>query len=490
MREEVFRLEQVSIPPFLHDIHLHLYRGEIVALIGLNALGIDELLEIFQKNSALHYGHVYCKNVLVNDYLSSNNSQNQVTIIERNSMLIESMSVEDNLFILRKRSKQHVIHSNMLGRQMQSLLEPLDLSIKPKTLVKDITSFEKLVIQFLKASLAHSALVILRDISTFVSEVDLAKLKPILSYLSKEKGMTFLYVCNHHQEAFHFASRCYLMREGRIIKHLYKDQMTDAIINCYANEFAESVELSDRQQQYGQHSQIDELLRLHHLVYGNINNLDLVVHRQETVVLLDSENSVIHQLFDLLGKKNLAYEGSISYREKPFQPSSRSIALVPPKPDVSLIFPQLSVLDNLLFTSDHKISNLWFNIHHRSALAGELEQKFGTHLAEKDPSDFDQAYRLRMVYQRLLLQKPEFICVVQPFASVDMYQRMELISYFDLFKQRGSSILILAVSLSDSLQIADRLVILNEGRIHHQLYRSEFSQYQGIAGSIPFQSKE
>ncbi len=39
MREEVFRLEQVSIPPVLHDIHLHLYRGEIVALIGLNALG-------------------------------------------------------------------------------------------------------------------------------------------------------------------------------------------------------------------------------------------------------------------------------------------------------------------------------------------------------------------------------------------------------------------------------------------------------------------
>ncbi|NCC64722.1 MAG: hypothetical protein EOM15_08715, partial [Spirochaetia bacterium] len=343
MREEVFRLEQVSIPSFLHDIHLHLYRGEIVALIGLNALGIDELLEIFQKNIALHYGHVYCKNVLVNDYLSSNNSQNPVTIIERNSMLIESMSVEDNLFILRKRSKQHVIHSKMLGRQMQTLLEPLGLFIEQKTLVKDITSFEKLVIQFLKASLAHSSLVILRDISTFVSEVDLARLKPILTYLSKEKGMTFLYVCNHHQEAFHFASRCYLMREGRIIKHLYKDQMTDAIINCYANEFAESVELSDRQQQYGQHSQIDELLRLHHLVYGNINNLDLVVHRQETVVLLDSENSVIHQLFDLLGKKNLAYEGSISYREKPFQPSSRSIALVPPKPDVSLIFPQLSV---------------------------------------------------------------------------------------------------------------------------------------------------
>lgn len=490
MREEVFRLEQVSIPPLLHDIHMHLYRGEIVALIGLNALGIDELLEIFQKNIALHYGHVYCKNALVNDYLGSNHSLNPVTVIERNCMLIDTMSVEDNLFILRKKSKQHIIRGKMLGKQMQALLEPIGLSIEPKTLVKDISSFEKLVIQFLKASLARSVLVILRDISTFVSEIDLARLKPILTYLSRERGMSFLYVCNHHQEAFHFASRCYLMREGRIIKHLYADQMTDAIINCYANEFAESVELSDRQQQYGLQNKSEDLLALKHLMYGNINNLNFVVHHLETVVLLDSENLVIHQLFDLLGKNYLDYGGTIEYRGKPMPSSSRAIALVPPKPDVSLIFPQLSVLDNLLFTSDHKISNLWFNMHRRSALARELEQKFGENLAEKNPADFDMAYRLRLVYQRLLLQKPEFLCVVQPFASIDMYQRMEIISYFDLFKQRGTSILILAVSLSDSLQIADRLVILKEGTVQRQLFRSEFSQYHGIVGSIPLQPKE
>jgi len=77
---------------------------------------------------------------------------------------------------------------------------------------------------------------------------------------------------------------------------------------------------------------------------------------------------------------------------------------------MSLIFPQLSVLDNLLFTSDHKISNLWFTIHRRSALAGELEQKFGPHLAKKVPSDFDQAYRLRLVYHRLFVKTRIHLC--------------------------------------------------------------------------------
>ncbi len=44
MKSEVFRLEQVSLPPYLFDINLHLTTNEIVGLIGLNALGIDQLL--------------------------------------------------------------------------------------------------------------------------------------------------------------------------------------------------------------------------------------------------------------------------------------------------------------------------------------------------------------------------------------------------------------------------------------------------------------
>lgn len=485
MREEVFRLEQVSIPPYLHDIHMHLYKGEIVALIGVNALGIDELLEIFQKNVALHYGHVYCRETLVNDYLGNSRKMNPVTIIERNAMLIETMTVEDNLFILRKGCRQHLIRPRMLSHQMQTLLEPLGLKIEPKTLVKDLSSFEKLVIQFLKASLARSALVILRDISTFVSEVDLIRLKPILLYLSTTMGMTFLYVCNHHQEAFRFATRCYLMREGRIIKHLYAEQMTDEIINRYAYEFTESVELSDRQNRYHQVHDKNPLLVINQLSYGNIKNLDIVVNKQETVVLLDSENLLIHQLFRLLCQDALPSSGSITFKGTKPKCGARSLALIPTKPDSSLLFPQLSVLDNVLFTSDHKISHLWFNTRRRTALGHELESRLGDHLAHRSIGDTDQSYRLRLVYQRLLLQKPEFLCVVQPFASVDMYQRMELISWFDLFKQRGTTILILAVSLSDSLQIADRLLILKEGRVQRTLLRQDFHLYRGIAGSIP-----
>ncbi|MXI85772.1 ATP-binding cassette domain-containing protein [Sphaerochaeta halotolerans] len=484
MKEEVFRLEQVSLPPYLHDINIHLFKGEIVGLIGLNALGIEQLLTIFQKNISLHYGHVYCKDELVNDYLSSNHKQNNITVIERKSMLIDTLSVEENLFILKKGCKQHLIRYSLLSNQMQQLLAPLHLKLANKTLVAELTSFEKLVIQFIKAQLSRSSMVILKDISTFVSEIDLAKLKPILDYFSAN-GMTFLYVCNHHQEAFHFSNRCYLMREGKIIKHLYPDQMNDTIISQYSYEFKESIEEGSRQDQYSKPPLSSRDLVCSNLWYHDIKQLNIELHAGETVVLLASENMILDQLFVLLSGVDVADSGSLLIHGKRPSLADRSIALVPEKPDQSLIFPQLSVMDNLLFTSDHKVPHLWLNRKRRAALGYELQKRFGNRLTDKVPSDFPQSYRLRLVYQRILLQKPTFLCAVQPFASIDMYQRMELISTYDVLKQRGTTILILAVSLSDTLQIADRLLLCKNGQIERQLLRHEFSQYNGIVGSRP-----
>lgn len=490
MKEEVLRLEQVTIPPYLWDIHLHIYEREIVALIGINALGIEELLSIMRRNTALHYGHVYLKDRLVNDYLYSNRKINNVALIGRKTSLVESMTVEENLFVISRRHRMRLIHFSLLSAQMRRLLAPLGLDIEERTLAGDLTAFEKLVVQLVKAQLDRSALVILTDISTLISEADLARLRPILEQLTGE-GMTFLYVCNHHQEAFSIAGRCYLMREGRIIKHLYREQMTDRIIAEYAYDFYDFVELGDRRDFYDRREATPKrLFTVDDLSFGAMEGLTFAVKENETVVLLDSDNLVIDDLFALLSGATNPTSGEIRLAGAPFAAAGRDVALVPSKPDVSLIFDQLSVLDNILFSSDHRIGALWLSESRRRALGRDLASDFGGDIAAMTPRYCSQHERIQLVYRRLMLQRPKFLCVVQPFASIDMYQRISLIETFDRFKERGCSILILSVSLSDSLQIADRLIILKGGRVEREVLRGEFSQFRGIATSIPSQSKE
>ncbi len=490
MKHEVFRLEQVSLPPYLFDINLHLYKGEIVALIGLNALGIEQLLTIFQKNIPIHYGHVYCNDVLVNDYLSSSRKPNRVTVIQRDSNLIDNLTVEENLFVLRKGFHGHLINQKVLSSQMEQLLAPLPVSIRRKTLVGNLSSFEKLVIEFVKASILRANLVILHDISNFVSELDLARLEVLMHYF-KEQGMTFLYLCNHHQEAFRFCSRCYLMQEGRIIKHLFPYQMTNEVIIKYSNVFEQSMERSQRQRppEVMEDSETPFLV-CENLWYGNVHNLSFSLRKGETVVLLDSENLCIGDLFTLFQGTAMPERGKLTLAGKAPSKGDRSISLIAPKPYETLLFPQLSVIDNLYFTSDEKIRHIWLRPKRRRAIAKELEPIFGKDLYKSSLYDLSQEKLHTIVYQRILMQHPSCVCAVQPFGSVDMFQRIQLIHYFDAFKKKGITCLILAVSLSDTLQVADRLVILTGGRVDRVLTRNEFSQYGGIAGSIPLKSKE
>ncbi len=490
MKHEVFRLEQVSLPPFLYDINLHLYKGEIVALIGLNALGIEQLLTIFKKNIPIHYGHVYCNDILVNDYLSSSRKLNRVTVIQRDSTLIDTLTVEENLFVLRKGFRSHLINQRLLSTQMEQLLSPLPINIRRKTLVRDLTAFEKLVIEFVKASISRSDLVILHEISNFVSEIDLARLEAVMHYF-KEQGMTFLYLCNHHQEAFRFCTRCYLMQEGRIIKHLFQYQMNNEVIAHYSNVFEQSMELSQRLIQYeGVQESENPFLVCKNLWYENVQGLTFSVQRGETVVLLDSENLCIGDLFTLFQGGSPPERGMLSLEGKVPTKDDRSIANIAAKPYETLLFPQLSVIDNLFFTSDEKIRHLWLRPTRRRAIAKELEPIFGKNLYKSSLYDLSQEMLHTIVYQRILMQHPSFVCAVQPFASVDMFQRIQLIHYFDAYKKKGITTLILAVSLSDTLQVADRLVILRGGRVDRVVTRNEFSQYGEIAGSIPLKSKE
>jgi ribose transport system ATP-binding protein len=490
MNEEILRFEQVSLPPYLFDINLHLNKGEIVGLIGINALGIEQLLTIMCQNIPIHYGHVYCEDKLVNDYLSSSRKKNRVVVIQKESMLIDSMTVEENLFVIRNNFQKHLVNYRVLYGQLKILLKPFDIELQPKTLAKDLSSYERLVIQFVKASICKANLIILKDISNFVSEVDLHHLYGVLQFF-KNQGMSFLYVCNHHQEAFRFCSRCYLMHEGKIVKHLFPYQMNDEVISHFSNFFGERVESEQRQRQYDSFNLTDSsALVCRNLVFGNLEGLDLSIRQGETVVLLDSENLIIGDLFSLLKGSALPESGELLVNGHIPAEHDREVALIDLKPDETLLFPQLSVLDNVCFTADHKIKNLWLDHVKKKSIAKELFPLFGKTIFQPSLYGLEREILYRIVYQRVILQKPSFVCVVQPFASVDMYQRIQLISYFDMFRQKGIAVLVLAVSLSDTLQIANRLVVVKGGKAVTQSLRTEFSQYIGIAGSVPAKPKE
>ncbi len=479
MKREVLRLEQVFVPPWLSGLSMDIYEGELDALIAIDYLGMDYMLDLIQRNLPVHYGRVFYGGIRVNDQEMTACRPNKIAVLKKKSSLIDTLTVAENLFVIRSGYRKSVINYRMLCQQTKSILGPLGLAVEPGALVNSLTPCEKLILELAKAWVSGVRLVVLREISNFVTTDELMRIISTVRLLSGRK-MGFLYICNHHQEVFRFCDRCFLMGQGRIIKCLEKEQMTDTIIQHYCDVFENWAHNKERRKLY-ENSTADSKEGF----FCNVEGLSFSMKKGESVILLDSDSRIINYLFDLLQSGKKFPLSMIRIDGKLWNTGSPSCALIPLRPVSAMLFPQLSVLDNLCFMLDHKVSGFWFSSKKKDAIAQDLYPVFGDVIYARSLYGLDEKLLYDIVYQRILLQHPSFICAMQPLASADQLMRLHLLSYFDRFRQKGITVCILGFSLSDSLEVADRLLVIKDRKIDREYQRSDFLSYPGIAGSRP-----
>lgn len=484
MKKEVLSLEKVSIPPYLDEISLYIKEGEIVGLLPLNNLGVDHLIEVICNGLPLHYGYVYYNGERVNDYLSSAPKKNNVVIIDKETTLIDSLNVYENLFVIRKGFTKHIINKKMLYQQTELILKSFNININADTLVQNLAPYEKMALELIKAKIVHTKLVIVKDISNFLLNDDIIPLHQLIKAMSSQ-GISFLYVCNHHQEAFLVCDRCYLMKEGRIVKNLFSNEMSDEVIEKFSYVFENRVSSKERKELYERPIDATPLFELSNICYKSVKNLSISIHSGETIVLLDSDNTIISNLLELLKKEEEPESGRITLDNKSLLKGDRRIAFLNMNPIESSLFLSMSVMDNILFCDDHKLKNIWFDHRLERALAKTLEKKMGDIVYQKDLYSLDVNQLYQVFQQKIIFQKPELFILVQPFSSLDMYQRLKNIEYLDIIKKMNISILIITLSLSDTLQVADNLLIGKNGEIVNKYNRNEFTDLTYLHGSIP-----
>ena len=159
MKEEIFRLERVTQiidgVTLLDNFSMHIFKGEIMGLLCINAHGKEALVRLLCQNVPIHYGHVYFRENLVNNYEHSSMSMNPVAVIEKQSRLVEDLTVTDNIFVMRRVSRKHLIELKKLNSQFRRFTEELDIQIDGDRLVSHLSFFEKCIVEIIKAVVAR-----------------------------------------------------------------------------------------------------------------------------------------------------------------------------------------------------------------------------------------------------------------------------------------------------------------------------------------------
>ncbi|HWP52381.1 MAG TPA: ATP-binding cassette domain-containing protein [Clostridia bacterium] len=477
MRQEVLRMERVSCVEQdviqLEDFNLSIFSGQIMGLLPVNNHGLTALLKLLQYNTPLRYGYVYYREEQVNTWRTAKQRYNRIGLIQSESCLVEDLTVADNIFVLRQGFQPWLVQPSILRRQLLPFLESIDIFISADSYVGDLSQFERLVVAVLKSVVAGYRLIVLRDISASLSETELRKVHRLLNHYAGQ-GLSFLYVDFHFEELCQVCHEVALMSNGRIIKVLKSDAATPETFQHYTKVYSGKV-----RQQIIKNGTADKVRKLvfemAHIRGDCIHDLSFQAAAGECVVLQDVDHQIFGELLSIICGETEAKSGVIRLMGNVILPSPGSeIAVVQELPTKTMLFEEMSYLDNLCFSLDHRLPEVWSSNSVREGIRREYTPLLGSEVFDQRIDMLSEMQKYELVYHRVAIQRPKVAFCIQPFRRADMEMRMHIWEQLKMLLDQEIAVVILAVTLADSLSLADRLIRIQKGKAGEVYERHNF----------------
>ena len=466
MRHEVFRMDNVTNESYgitqLSRFNLQIFCGEIMGLMPLNSHGVESLIALMQKNTAIHFGRVYCEEQLVNSHLYRRPEPNPIVIIEKKSHLMEGLSVADNVFILSQTDQSWLVRTKQFQQQLEVLEKAVGVHIPDGVLVERLSFFQRCIVELLKATVSGARLVVVRDVGHYITGNELLELHRAIRYFAGT-GISFFYICNNCSEAADICDRVALMYDGTISKVLRQKELDGKLVAELIDQIAGVT--TERIHSWQQRR--DVCFHMQNVSCSVCHNLNLEIHSGECVVLHNEDQSLLDGLKQIFTGEDSIRQGTILLRGKRIKGPlvrNRDFAYIAENSAKTMLFPDLTYLDNLTFGMDEEMRAPGKRRAIHKSLQKELCEEIGG-ILDKNLIDLTIYEQYWLVFHRVLLQRPQIVFCEQPFFGCDIYLRSYVIELVRKLLEHGIAVVVLVVGLYDTFSLADRDLVYRNGTI-------------------------
>lgn len=478
MKRELLRMDHVSLlrngETILDNLNFQMFTGEIMGLVGKNNKGHDQLIDLICYNHSISFGTVWYDGKIVNSYSHSDNSANRVFVIGQKSQLVEGLSVVDNLFVLRKGFKKYFINERILCDQAEKFLEENGISVDIRKRVAGLTPLERCLVELSKAILSGCKLVIVDNPGNFLSKHELAEFQRMLKRL-RDREVAVLYMGNHHEEVFRVADRTSLYTDGQIYKVFERDEMTDEAMAPYITDWHINGPNPEQESEEG-------VMHFHHVYAGSLRNLGFVLNKGECLTILDVDNRIAEDVAGLLTGSLTCERGRITLEHELYTPAKAAryldegIALIPQDCVERLLFWDRTYMENLTFLLDRKLKKSILPRKIFRSIRSEYEAVVGKAVDETNIANLQFQEQIALVYYKMQLLHPRVMVCIQPLAKGDMFTRMKILELLRGILAQGTAVLIITTNISDTLDISDRLLVVEKGSCTAAYEKNEFNR--------------
>lgn len=225
------------------------------------------------------------------------------------------------------------------------------------------------------------------------------------------------------------------------------------------------------------------LLEFYQVSSGTLKHLSFQVKRGECVTLLDIDNLSLVEIISLVSGKTRPDHGQVLFRGQPLvyglgqDVIDQGMAFIEENPKETMIFKDMSYFENLTFLLDRKLKRSVIPKRILKNIKEEYQDYLGEDM-EKDMGQVGSRSIYSLAYYRIHLLNPDLVFLIQPFSNADMYLRAHIITLIHILRKRGITVVILAVSIQDSLSVSDRLITMEKGSLDREYTKEDFPLFR------------
>lgn len=452
MSAEVLRLEGVTVcvggQTLLQNLHLTLQRGEALGVHSGQASVKQALVDAVTGAVEAAEGRIYLEGEPCLPEARPRRRAAKVAVIRSQEALIDSLTVAENIFVIRRNIRTWRVSRALLEDQTRKLMAELGFSFPAEAPVSRLTPVERCLLQGIKAYALGARVLILQDLSSFLADAGIARLRE-LTLVLRGQGMGILAVDSSPEVLGALADPVVILRQGITGWRLRGPQcVLEENRLCFEDPLGDSGTDQAAAPALGHGA----ALSFEAVCVEGAGPLSFTLESGGGLLLLDRGGSAIDRVRRCLTGESAPLSGTIRtakglLRHGGFwRAPDPQIALVPENPGEAALFPDLTALENLCGPLGGKLPGFWLNPSYRRSCLQEYEGYFEAGALKSYPEQLSRGDRQRLAYLRWHLYNPAVVVCIRPFSSVDPALNAVSAECIRLLRRKGIAVLVLATN--------------------------------------------
>jgi rhamnose transport system ATP-binding protein len=462
-----------------HNVSIALRAGEVRALAGENGAGKSTIVRLLAGVQRPDEGEVLVDGEPVDFHGPADARERGVAVIYQEPTLFPDLSVAENVMMGRHPlGSLRRIDRRALHRTVAELMDRLGVKLDPEQPVRGLSIADQQIVEIAKALSFDARVLIMDEPTAALSGHEVERLFGVVRAL-RERGAAVLFISHRLDEIFTICDTVTVMRDGEVTHdgptaELNTDELVRRMVGrelsqLFPKQVAEIGETVLR---------VDRLTR-----EGVFVDVSFEVRRGEIVALAGlvgaGRSEVARAIFGI----DRPDGGQVEVGGRPLKPGSPAtamragIGLVPEDRRQQGLVMELSIERNVGLTRLQALGGTLGVIG--SGAEAKLASDWATKLQLKfhrlaDPVGFlSGGNQQKVVLAKWLATSPKVLIIDEPTRGIDVGTKAEVHRLMSELAGEGLAVLMISSELPEVLGMADRVLVMHEGRLVRELSRAE-----------------